>query len=88
MTRMHLLRADGRVFSGVDAFGVLCRSVWWLWPIGMLLLVPGLRDVARAAYDWFARNRYCIGGACGAEGNPGVRPTKDHSRHAAFFELP
>src|SRR4051812_37401413 len=39
--RMHLLAADGRVLYNADALGVLCRSVWWLWPAGALLLVPG-----------------------------------------------
>jgi predicted DCC family thiol-disulfide oxidoreductase YuxK len=63
-TRMHLLTGDGLVRHNADAFGVLCRSVWWLWPLGALLLVPGFRGLARLSYDWFARNRYCIGGRC------------------------
>jgi len=63
-TRMHLLTADGEVRHNADAFGVLCRSVWWLWPLGMLLLVPGFRELGRFAYDTLARNRYCLGGKC------------------------
>ncbi|MBI3850272.1 MAG: DUF393 domain-containing protein [Verrucomicrobia bacterium] len=62
-TRMHLLTVDGRVLHNADALGVLCRSVWWLWPLGFLLFVPGFRELGRLAYDWFARNRYCVGGA-------------------------
>ncbi len=61
---MHLLTADGRVRHNADALGVLCRSVWWLWPFGVLLLAPGFRELGRCAYDWLARNRYCLGGAC------------------------
>lgn len=63
-TRMHLLTSDGRVRHNADAFGYLCRSVWWLWPVGALLLVPGFREMGRLAYDWFARNRYRFGGRC------------------------
>lgn len=63
-TRMHVLTADGRVRHNADAFGALCRSVWWLWPVGALLLVPGIREAGRMAYDTFARNRYCFGGRC------------------------
>lgn len=63
-TRMHLLTGDGAVRHNADAFGVLCRSVWWLWPVGALLLVPGFRELGRLIYDWFARNRYCFGGRC------------------------
>ncbi|MCI0536631.1 MAG: DCC1-like thiol-disulfide oxidoreductase family protein [Verrucomicrobiales bacterium] len=62
--RMHLLTADGRVLHNADALGALCRSIWWLWPLGFLLLVPGFREIGRFAYDWFARNRYCVGSAC------------------------
>ncbi len=62
--RMHLLTAEGKVRHNADAFGVLCRAVWWLWPLGVLLLVPGFREVGQVAYDWLARNRYCFGGRC------------------------
>jgi predicted DCC family thiol-disulfide oxidoreductase YuxK len=68
-TRMHLLTSDGRVLHNADALGVLCRSVWWLWPLGLLLLVPGFRELGRLAYDWFARNRYCVGGVCRVDTN-------------------
>jgi alginate O-acetyltransferase complex protein AlgI len=65
--RMHLLTADGSVLHNADALGVLCRSVWWLWPLGFLLRMPGVRELGRLAYDWFAHNRYCIGGACSVD---------------------
>lgn len=62
--RMHLREADGRVTDGAGALGVLCRSVWWLWPLGVILAVPGFRDAGRALYEWAARNRHCLGGSC------------------------
>ena len=68
--RMHLLTSDGRVLHNADALAVLCRSVWWLWPVGFLLIVPGLRELGRLAYDCFARNRYGIGGACKVDATP------------------
>lgn len=72
--KMHLLDATGRVHHNADAFAVLCRSVWWLWPVGALLAVPGFREAGRRAYDFIARHRYCGTDACwrgGVEG--GVR---------------
>lgn len=63
-TRMHLLSADGAVRHNADAFGVLCRSVCWLWPVGVLLLVPGFRELGQLTYEWIARNRHCFGGKC------------------------
>ncbi|HUL51478.1 MAG TPA: DCC1-like thiol-disulfide oxidoreductase family protein [Candidatus Nitrosotalea sp.] len=62
--RMHLLLADGQVLYNADALAVLCRSVWWLWPLGAALRVPGFREIGRTTYDWLARNRHCVGGAC------------------------
>ena len=64
LEEMWLQTADGRVASGVNAWSVLMRTVWWLWPLGMLLGVPGVNAIARLSYRWIARNRYCLGGSC------------------------
>lgn len=80
---MHLLLADGRVFNNADAFGILCRSVWWLWPIGALLLVPGFRELGRLTYDWFARNRYRFGGTCAIAPGIGHPQMWKHPAYAA-----
>jgi len=61
---MWLQLADGRKFSGVDAWSVQMRYVWWLWPLGVALAMPGLNALARAGYRWIARHRHCLGGAC------------------------
>ena len=61
---MWVQRANGRVFSGVNAWSELMRSVWWLWPLGVVLGLPGINTIARAVYRWIARNRYCLGGSC------------------------
>ena len=61
---MKLQFADGRVVGGVAAWAVLFRSVWWLWPLGVVMDLPGVKVLSAAAYRWFARNRHCISGAC------------------------
>lgn len=62
--RMHLLLPGGRVCDNADALSWLCRSVGWLWPFGLLLTVPGFRELGRWAYDFIARHRYCGTAAC------------------------
>jgi predicted DCC family thiol-disulfide oxidoreductase YuxK len=81
---MWLQLADGRKFSGVNVWSVLMRRVWWLWPPGILLALPGFNAVARAVYRRIARNRYCLGGRCSLP----PAGTRKPGRHAAFFELP
>ena len=80
---MWLQRADGRVTSGVGAWSELLRQVWWLWPLGMLIALPGFNALARVLYRWIARNRHCLGGHCPIHSHPSPQP-----RHRAFLELP
>jgi predicted DCC family thiol-disulfide oxidoreductase YuxK len=81
---MKLLRNDGSVAGGPDAIAWMCRHVWWLWPAGLLMRAPLLRDVTDAAYRWVARNRYCLGDVCRV-------PDRIRTRHHAattFLESP
>lgn len=62
--RLHVRVAEGRIYHNADAFAVLCRSVAWLRPLGVVLGWPGFRVVGRWIYDVVARNRH--GGVRGA----------------------
>lgn len=61
---MWLQLADGRKYGGVNAWSVQMRRVWWLWPVGIVLALPGFNAVGRALYRWIAKRRHCLGGAC------------------------
>lgn len=77
---MKLLRADGKLLGGIDAWICLLRSTRWLKPLAEFFEWPGIHRLADGGYRWLARNRYCFGGHCS------VRVAS--SRHKAFFEMP
>jgi len=83
LEEMKLQLPDGRVLGGIDSWIYLCRSVWWLGPLGLVLSVPGLHAVAQAAYRWIARNRYCLGGKCSRP-----RPVPRRRRKIPFLDFP
>jgi hypothetical protein len=78
---MKLQLPDGRVAGGVDVWGHLLRSVWWLWPLGVVISLPGFHFVSQVFYRVAARNRYRFGGKCAS------RP-KRQRRTIPFLDLP
>ncbi len=81
---MWLQLADRRKFGGVNAWAVLMRRVWWLWPLGFVLALPGCNAAGRGFYRWIAKHRQCLGGACAI---PSHRKTK-RPRHTVFCQFP
>lgn len=55
---VKLALPDGEVRGGIDAWAVLFRAVWWTWPVGALLAIPGFRWCGQQAYAWIARHRH------------------------------
>jgi len=86
---MKVLLANERVVGGVDAWALLFRSVWWLWPLGALLHLPGVHWLGAKFYRFIAYNRYCISNACVTHRGLGFRRRKTlPNRHDAFFKFP
>lgn len=83
---MKLLTPDGRVLGGPDAIAWMCRRVAWLWPLGVLMVLPGLDAVTRLGYRWIARNRYCLGDVC--ELPPMRVNRRRHLAATTFLEAP
>lgn len=82
LEEMKLRLPDGQVIGGIDSWIVLFRSVWWLWPLGALLSLPGFHALGGGCYRWIARNRYCFGGKCG------LGPKQRYRRKIPFLDLP
>lgn len=85
-TEMKLLTAQGRILGGIEAWAWMCRQVGWLWIFGVLLVLPGFRNIAHWAYHWVSQNRYCWQGSCTLP----VRKTFEERHHTrlAFLEFP
>ena len=64
MEEMWVLPAGARPVNGVGALIELLHHVWWLWPLALVLRLPGLNALAQRVYRWVAANRYCFSGAC------------------------
>lgn len=60
---LHVVDPAGRVHIGSDAIAAILRSSRQPWPLlGRVLLLPGIRTVARWGYGIVARNRHRLPG--------------------------
>lgn len=55
---------DRRWVTGPAAGCYLARQVGWLWPLGWLGDLPGIRRWTAGLYRWVAANRFCLGELC------------------------
>ena len=70
----QLILPDGRVWSGAGAVVHALAVRPLLAPLAWLYGVPGLRQLADAAYGVVARNRMRLGGEVCADGTCGLHP--------------
>jgi len=64
---IRLLTPDGKLVSGANVYLHVARRIWWMTPFWALFSLPGLNRLLHLGYRWFARNRYCVSGACRLE---------------------
>jgi uncharacterized protein len=61
---IRLLRSNGQLLNGADAYLFGMRRVWWSSPLGYLLSLPGFRALTWLFYAWFNRSRFAVSRAC------------------------
>ncbi len=61
---IRVLKMDGGLESGADAYLYVGRQIWWARPIAMLCSLPGFNWVLWGGYRWFNRNRYRVSRHC------------------------
>jgi predicted DCC family thiol-disulfide oxidoreductase YuxK len=70
LSDIRLLTPDGKLVSGANVYLYVARRIWWMTPFWALFSLPGLNRLLHVGYRWFARNRYCVSGACRLESQP------------------
>jgi predicted DCC family thiol-disulfide oxidoreductase YuxK len=69
LTAMHLVRTDGRIDAGFDAFRTLFAWLPLWWPLAVLSRIPGVAGLGRRVYNSQALRRTreapCSDGSCG-----------------------
>ncbi len=61
---IRLLTPSGKLVSGANVYLYVARRIWWMTPFWAIFSLPGLNRLLHLGYRWFARNRYCVSGAC------------------------
>ena len=61
---LRLLHADGRLTSGADVYRFVMQRRWWAYPLYLLSVMPGGRQVFDRAYRAFARHRLQVSAVC------------------------
>jgi predicted DCC family thiol-disulfide oxidoreductase YuxK len=68
----------GKVYSGVDTYIQVFKRIFYLYPIGLILQLPGFYHIAKSIYGYVATNRTterCTEENCGY--NPPIIPDDD-----------
>ena len=64
LAEMKLLTEGGEIYGGAEALVQIARRIWWAWPVYAISLVPGVKFLLRAIYEWIATCRNCLNGMC------------------------
>jgi predicted DCC family thiol-disulfide oxidoreductase YuxK len=54
---IHSVNLKGTVFSGVDTYIEVLKRIFYLYPISLLLRIPGIYHLAKKVYAYVALNR-------------------------------
>lgn len=57
LTDIHSVDINGNVYAGVNTYIQIMRYIWYLYPISLVLRVPGIFHFANAVYGYVAKNR-------------------------------
>ena len=76
---IYSIDVKGKIYSGVDTYIQVFKRIFYLFPLSMVLKLPGIYHLAKKVYAFIAKNRKterCIEENCGY--NPPIVPNDDN----------
>lgn len=67
MGAIHVIEPGGRVYAGFAGTRRMLRELPLLFPLWLLLHLPGMNAVGVRVYGWIARHRYAVNRLFGVE---------------------
>ena len=77
MSAMHCVTPDGRIYRGARCIRHVGVRMPLLFPIALLLWVPGVIRIAEKIYAWVSRNRYLLSRLFGCKEACAVMPARE-----------
>ncbi len=57
LRELHVEDSEGRIHRELDAYRLLMKRTFWLWPLGWLIALPGVRPAVAKWYHWWVTRR-------------------------------
>lgn len=57
LDNIYSVDSNGKVYSGVDTYIQVMRRIFYLFPVALLLKIPGIYQIAKKCYSFIATNR-------------------------------
>ena len=64
LAQMYVIDPSGKARGGAEAVRYLSRRLVLLWPLALILHIPGTMPLWKTLYAWVARNRMRLAGKC------------------------
>jgi hypothetical protein len=85
---IYSVDAKGKIYSGVDTYIQVFKRIFYLFPLAMILKLPGIYHLAKKVYAFIAKNRTterCTEENCGY--NPPVVPNDNNIKLLNNFTI-
>lgn len=79
---IHCVTPQGRIYRGARAIRFVGMRLPVLWPLSLILWIPGVIVLAEIVYQWISRNRYLLSRMFGCKDACAILPGRVRSQDA------